>query len=197
MDFNDGAADNSISGGTFTGGSGGSSSGGVGHVNEGGTGGNGVSVSISGTTLDITGGDFLGGPGGNASGGLFSLGGAGGDAVYATNSGAVTVSGGSFTQGTGGTPSAGGNGFVFSAFDSGVITLIGTFQDPPASPITNSAGTLTGELAGNNSVQSYSYIASSGGSIILVPAPEPATLTLLIAATLGLLAKRRHPARRD
>jgi hypothetical protein len=191
--FDDGAS--TVSGGTFTGGAGGSSTSGA--FSNGGSGGNGATVFSAGTTVAITGGSYTGGVGGAASGGTdLNVGGDGGNGleVYTTGA-AATVSGGSFAGAAGGSGSTldGSAGYSFYTFSGGSITIVGTFQNAPASPVTHGSGSFTGTLADNSTPATYTYDANGGTlTFTSAPVPEPTSLGLLAVGSLTLLRRRRQ-----
>jgi hypothetical protein len=193
-DFTSGPS--TVSGGTFTGGTGGNSISPNGSgFSVGGNGGAGVSVFEAGATVVITGGSFTGGNGGNASGAGAgnNIAGDGGDALDVFFNGAATVSGGIFGGGVSGSPGNGSKGFSFESSTGGDLTLIGTFQNAPTSPITSGTGSFTGTLADNSTPATYTYLVSDG-EIVLTSAgvPEPASLSLLAVGGVAVLGRRRR-----
>jgi hypothetical protein len=74
--------------------------------------------------------------------------------------------------------------------EGGTINVYGSGFDYPYGPITAAAGTLTGTLTDGSPIN-LSFWQENTGSIILNPAPEPATLSLLILGGVAMLRRRK------
>jgi hypothetical protein len=72
----------------------------------------------------------------------------------------------------------------------GTINVYGSSFDYPYGPITATSGTLTGTLTDGATIN-LTFYQQSSGEIILHPAPEPATLSLLILGGVTILRRRK------
>jgi hypothetical protein len=97
------------------------------------------------------------------------------------DSGTMNISGGTITSG-------------LCADDAGVINIYGSNFDYGCGPIIPTHGTLTGTLA-DGSTLNLTFSQQSAGEIILNPAPEPATLSLLAFGGIAMLRRRKSNAR--
>jgi hypothetical protein len=198
--------------GQFTGGHGGVGSAGfAGGV--GGAGGNGLDVlSPSGTTT-VNGGTFTGSDGGEAGNGtLFGdSGGKGGNAVYLGSSN-VSIFGGNFQAGHGGSGTSGSiNGTSANGLDGvdfyvngGTMNLLGTFTNPVIT--SGGYGTFTGTFSynfGKLDNQTYTFYDAGGGNLDfngvteIKAVPEASSLVLFaLMLTGGCIALRRHSTQR-
>ena len=192
-----------LTGGLHTGGDGGTGAGPLVLGDVGGRGGaGGDGLTYSGTKTSVAGGTYVGGLGGD-SGNNSGYAAPGGNAVFVATNSTLAINGGIFSVAA---PTT-GNVAGFDFFDTGLstITISGLFSNINPSGGTFSNGILTGSgsfdgrLSNNKTVQSFTYDAVNGASIILAPANAPvpesssavAFGALLVLGGVAVIIKRR------
>jgi hypothetical protein len=141
----------------------------------------------SSSTVNIQGGTFTGGSGLddfqvfdggtlNFYRGNFDF----GTGIQDYDNGAANIYGGTFR-----------GGGDLQLLPNGTMNIYGRGFNYPVGPISSLSGAITGTLSDGSSFD-LAFTQSSGGEIILLPVPEPATGLLLLLTGAGLLLHRRR-----